>query len=253
MRTAGIVIGAGIAIAALWLLLGRRVVLVVDRILPGPPSPKETGDLVISSDSFSIGPQRWPFDLKVTMSRGNRLVLAAGSRTFTFGPVKTRWADSQYLFIPDPGDVVSFTRDVSRMEWHTPFAFSFMGGRVARRHRYAYDRLGWTKNSGAGLEIAWRSEQQFDGGWRDQYNYLLTNVAIHTSPVEKAAAGYLTSVKGWSGREYRLEIQEAAAEEVIVDAIYLQDEAGRQPGSGKSVVLRVNKSTGKVLSETAWQ
>ncbi len=182
MRTAAMVIGSGLAIVALWLSLGRRIVLLADRILPGPPSPKEIGHLVISSESFSIGPQRWPFDLKVTMSRENRLVLAAESREFTFGPVTAKWADAQYLFIPDTGDQVSFTRDVSRMEWHTPFAFSFMGGRMAKRHRYAYDRLRWTKNSGAALEITWRSEQKFDGGWRDQYNFLLTNVAVQPSP-----------------------------------------------------------------------
>jgi hypothetical protein len=252
MRTVAMVVGAGLAIGALWLLLGRRIVLlVVDWILPGSPSPKETGDLVINADSFSIGPQRWPFDLKVAMSRGDRVVLAAGSRAFTFGPVKTRWADSQYLFTPDAGDVVSFTRDVSRLEWHTPFAFGIMPGRMAKRHRYAYDRLRWKKNCGAALEIVWRRQQKFADGWQDQYDYQLTKVIVQRSPAETAAAAYLAS-KGWKSSEYRLESEAPAGDNDIVNAIYLEDEAGAQPGSGKSVQLRVNRSTGAVW-ESGWQ
>jgi hypothetical protein len=261
MRTGAIIAGAALAIGALWLLLGRRIVLLIDMVFPGSPTPTEIGDLQITGDGFVIGPHSWPFlrgdafDLKVAMSRSNRLVLATAPRAFTFGQVKIRWADKpepSYLFVPDPGDSVSFTRDVSRLEWHTPFAFSIIG-RKAKRHRYAYDRLRWKKNSGSALEIVWRSEQQFDGGWRDQYNYVLTYVAIHNSPVEKAAAAYLATVKGWTGAEYRLETQEPASDDVIVDAIYFQDESGSQPGGGKSVMLLINKSTGKVVSESAWQ
>jgi hypothetical protein len=255
MRTGAMIVGAALAIGALWLLLGRRIVLLVDMIFPGSPSPTEAGDLLIDADSFVIGPHRWPFlrgdafDLKVAMSRNNRLVLAAGPRAFTFGQVKIRWANKPepaYQFIPDPGDAVSFTRDVSRLEWHTPFAFSFMGGRVAKRHRYAYDRLRWKKNSGAALQIVWRSEQQFTDAWYDQWDFRLTRLSIKMSPAETAAAAYLAA-KGWKSGEYRLE-----SNGDIVDAIHLEDEAGAHPGSGKSVVLQVNRSTGTV-SETAWQ
>jgi hypothetical protein len=260
MRTGAMIVGAVLAIGALWLLLGRRIVMLVDMVFPGSPTPTEIGDLQIDAEAFAIGSHGWPFargdelDLKVAMGPNNRLVLATGPRAFTFGQVKIRWANKPepaYLFIPDPGDSVSFTRDVSRLEWHTPFAFSFMGGRVAKRHRYAYDRLRWKKKSGAALEIVWRSEQQFMDAWYDQWNYRLTKLSIKMSPAETAAVAYLAA-KGWKVGEYRLESEVPAASEDVVNAIYLADEAAPHPGGGKSVSLRVNRST-KAISETAWQ
>ncbi len=260
MRTGAMIVGAALAIGALWLLLGRRIVLLADMVFPGSPTPTEIGDLQITGDGFVIGPHGWPFlrgdefDLKVAMSRGCRLVLSTGGRSFTFGQVKIRWADKpepSYQFIPDPGDAVSFTRDVSRLEWHTPFAISWLGGRVAKRHRYAYDRLRWKKRSGASLEIVWRSEQQFTGAWYDQWDFRLTKLNIKMSPAEAAAAAYLAS-KGWKGGEYRLESEVPSASDDVVNAIYLADEAAPHPGGGKSVILHVNRSTG-AIRETAWQ
>jgi hypothetical protein len=260
MRTGAMIVGAALAIGALWLLLGRRIVLLVDMVFPGSPTPTEIGKLQISADSFAIGSHAWPFlsgdefDLKVAMGPHNRLVLVSGTRAFTFGQVKTRWANEPepaYQFIPDPGDSVSFTREVSRLEWHTPFAFSFIGGRVAKRHRYAYDRLRWKKQSGATLEIVWRSEQQFTGAWYDQWNFRLTKLNIKMSPAETAAAAYLAST-GWKSGEYRLESEAPSASDDVVNAIYLADESAPHPGGGKSVVLHVNRST-KAISATAWQ
>jgi hypothetical protein len=259
MRTVALIAASALALGAMWLLLGRRIVLLVDRILPGSPSPTETGRLEINADGFIIGPHRWPFDrgdefdLQVAMSRENRLVLATGPRAFTFGQVKIRWANKPepaYQFIPDPGDTVSFTRDVSRLEWHTPFAIGFMS-RPAKRHRYVYDRLRWKKKSGAALEIVWRSEQQFDGEWYDQWNFRLTKLSIRMSAAENAAAAYLAS-KGWKNGEYRLESEAPSGDEDVIDAIWREDEAGAHPGGGKSVVLRVNRST-HALRETGWQ
>jgi hypothetical protein len=260
MRTVAIIVGSALALGVLWLLLGRRIVLLVDSIFPGSPTPIETGRLEIGDDYFAIGPSSRPlergdaFELKVAMSQKCRLVLASGPRCFTFGQVKTRWANKPepaYEFIPDPGDTVSFARYVSRLEWHTPFTIRFMGGPPPKRHRFAYDRLSWNKKSGAALEIIWRSDQDFTGAWYDQWNFRLIKLTIKMSPAENAAAAYLPS-KGWKTSEYRLESEAPSGDEDVINAIWLEDETSAHPGGGKSVVLRVNRST-RAVQETGWQ
>lgn len=231
IRVISMVAGTLFTLAIAWLALGSRIVSLTDRLFPGPEIPHDLGDLMINGERFAIGSQGWPFNGKVGLDRSQRLVLYADGATFTFGPVRTRWGGSDYLFVPDDGDVVRFTRDVSRLEWHTPFAFSVMGGPLPRRHRYEYDRLRWTKRSGAILEITWRGEQAFSGAWYDR---------VRLSPLEKTAA------------EYRLELQPPTADHDVVHAIFLQDEAAKQPGAGKSVILRINRNTHQI-QETAWQ
>jgi len=235
-------------------------VLVFDRCFPGAPSTKDYEPLQIDVSRFAIG--HWGFSsppdaVRLALDSHQRLVLLASDRTFTFGPVKTRWTDPikpQYEFVSEAGDIVSFTRDVSRLEWHTPFAWSFMLY-AARRHRYAYDRLRWRKLSGAEFEIVWREDQRYyprsKEGWQDEYNFELAKVSIRQGPVEKAAAEYLSSKKGWSENAYRLEIQTATVEDYVVAAIYMTD--GSYPGGGKSVMLRISKSSGKVAGETGFQ
>ena len=251
IRVISMVAGGGFALAVVWLVLGSRIVSLTDRIFPGPEVSHEVGDLMINGERFAIGSQGWPFNGKVGLDRSQRLVLYADGATFTFGPVRKMWGDTDYLFVPEDGDVVRFTRDVSRLEWHTPFAFSIMGGPPPKRHRYEYDRLRWTKRSGATLELTWRGEQAYSGAWYDQYNNRLTTIRLRESPLEKTAAAYL-SAKGWTAGEYRLEVQAPNAEDDVVHAIFLKDEAGVQPGAGKSVVLRINRST-NTIRETAWQ
>lgn len=245
------VVGGVFTLTVVWLALGSRIVSLADRLLPGPEVSHELGDLMINRERFSIGSQGWPFNAKVGLDRSQRLVLYAEGDTFTFGPVRKMWGDTDYLFVPEDGDVVRFTRDVSRLEWNTPFAFSIMGSPPPKRHRYEYDRLRWTKRSGATLELTWRGQQAYSGAWHDQYNNRLTMVRVRVSPVEKAAAAYL-SAKGWTAGEYRLELRSPTGDDDVVHAIFLQDEAGKQPGAGKSVVLRINRSTRKI-QETAWQ
>jgi hypothetical protein len=166
-------------------------------------------------------------------------------RNFTFGPAVAWWSGDGYQFIPDPSDTVTFTRDVSRLEWHTPFAMNFIGPRLAKRHRFAYDRLRWKKKSGATFDAVWQQDQRFNGSWYDQYNDTLIRLEIKLSPAEQAAAAYLAN-KGWKPDEYRLE-QNA---EGTLDAIYLAD--GATPGAGKSLRLSVDPQT-KQIREAAWQ
>jgi hypothetical protein len=241
-------------VVIIWLLLGSRFLVVFDRCLPGTPIPKRGDHPAITVDSLALGERGY----QLILDSKKRLALCADRRWFTFGPVEKMWTHPvkpQYLFTSDSGDAVSFTRDVSRLEWHTPFAWNIMGVTMPRRHRYAYDRLRWTKNDGAMLQITWRDEQSYSptSGWQDEYKTKLANLSIRRSPMEKAATAYLEKTLKWAASEYRLESQSATLEEYIVVAIYLQDETASHPGSGKSVVLRINKSSKKVVSETGFQ
>ncbi len=268
-----IFIACPIAIAIIWLCLGRQISQSIDRFLPGRPTPKPTDPMSIAFDPngisshFSLGSLGWPFswphvpgplDLKIILGRHDLLILRAGNRSFTFGPVQKWWTSSkpQYQFTPAPGDIVSFTRDQSRLPWLTPFTFNIMGVSVPKAKRFAYDRLRWTKPSGAILEITWRTEYWWypRAGWSDTYNNRLFRVLIHPSPLEKSAAAYLLATKRWSPDEYRLEPQPPTSEDAVINVIYLKDEsAAVHPGAGQSVVLRINISSGKVISESGWQ
>ena len=251
------IVGGGIALVVLWLLLGRRIVLVLDTIFPGKPSANDYDPRLLNVDYFALGKRLWPLEgltFRLILDSRQRLVFYAGGRAFTFGPVKEMWTDPvkpQYLFVEDAGDVVTFTREVSRFAWHTPFAFHIMGVYMAKRHRYVYHRLRWIKKSGAKFEITWRDEQRFDGRsktWSDQYNYRLADFRIAVSEEEKIAAAYLKKVRKWAPTDYRLEFQE----DYVIHAIHHDDERARHPGRGKSVVLHVDKLSGKI-SETAFQ
>jgi hypothetical protein len=268
-----IIAGALIAAGIIWLSLGRRISLLVDRCFPNLKSPQSTDPMIITFDPagisshFTLGSWNWPlswasppwpFELKIILSRREQLILRAGDRSFTFGPVRKMWDDPkkpQYQFLPDAGDVVSFTREVGRLPWPTPFTFNILGASVPKWKRCAYDRLRWTKPSGATLEIIWHDEYWFyrGSGWTDTYNNRLTNVNINISPIEKTAAAYLAKTKGWTAREYRLEPHPATPQEDLIAAIFLNDETSQEPGAGKSVILRINKSSGKITGETGWQ
>jgi hypothetical protein len=264
MRTAPLIAaiaGCAIAIAIICLSLGRRISMLVDRLLPGRPTPQPTDPMLIDADHFSLGPSSWPlptaqFNLKLILTRQGQLVLCANAQSFTLGPVQKMWADQKYQFTPAPGDIVSFTRDQSRLPWLTPFTFNIMGVSVPKAKRHAYDRLRWTKPSGAILEITWRTEYWWypSSGWDDTYNNRLFRVAIQPSLLEKSAAAYLSTTKGWAPNEYRLEPQPHTSEDAVINVIYLKDEsAAVQPGAGQSIVLRINKSSRKIVSESGGQ
>jgi hypothetical protein len=184
MRVAAL-LGAVVGCGLIWLFLGRQIVLVFDLCFPGPRTPKPTGYMQADVESLVLGSRRWPMPAPVTLmlDAEQKLRLSCEGREFTFGQVKKYWDNSgkpQYEFISEPGDIVSFTRDTSRLECQTPFAIGFLG-RLPKRHRYAYDRLRWTKNSGATLEITWRDQQNFypgSTGWSDANNERVTGITV---------------------------------------------------------------------------
>jgi hypothetical protein len=267
------VAAGGFTIAATWLLFGRWISLALDKCVPGRGSPIPHEPLLIEFDPagissrFTLGSQNWPLswptlpgpaELEVATDRQARLALRTGARWFTFGPVQKCWDDPlkpQYQFVSEADDVVSFTREISRIAWPTPFTFNLLGGATPSWKRFSYDRLRWRKTSGAALEVVWRSELWFypRTGWADNYQRRLTRVRIRCSPIEKAVATYLSRTRGWTASAYRLESQPDSSTQAVVAAIHVADEAAAQPGSGQSVILRVDKTSGKVIGETAFQ
>jgi hypothetical protein len=258
VRTAALILGCGLGVAILWLWLGSRFVRVFDQCFPGAPTPIKPDHFGITLNAFSMDMGRTLTGLgtiKLSLDSQKRVLLGVDERFFTLGPMTEYWSDPSFLFVPEANDAVSFTRDVSRVEWHTPFAFSFLGGTVPKRHRYGYERLRWTKSSGTVLEITWRSGENFypRSGWAQDYNYRLTKLNIHPGPIENAAAAYLAKNKKWTDTDYRLESQASTKDDYLVAAIYLKDETASHPGGGRSVVLRIDKSSKKVVGETGFQ
>src|ERR1700755_3092457 len=82
-----IVAACAIGLALIWLLLGSRIVLVLDRIFPSPSVAKDTRELLIGTDTFILGDRRWPLPrLTLTLDPQSRVVLSADGRAFILGP-----------------------------------------------------------------------------------------------------------------------------------------------------------------------
>jgi hypothetical protein len=186
-----------IATAAILLLFLRQILLVVDRVFPGRTILLSIESMRIGGKTFAAGGRIWPlaeegeFPLKLMLDGKGRLVVGYAGQSFTLGPVRKIWdelAQPEYLFGPEEGDEVRFTRDVSRLCWLTPFHFSILGGATHSRKRHLYHRLVWRKASGSILEMTWRDEQSFyrrGVGWSDDYNDKLRSVRIRPGAIEK--------------------------------------------------------------------
>ena len=198
LASIGIAVASAAGIGVVWLWQGQRIARMLDRCFPGIPLPQPVAPMLIDFDSggissqFSIGLKSWPVswpwapgksELKLALDNAGRLVFSADGKPFVFGPVQRLWTDPtkpRYLFAPDAGDVVSFTRHISQFPWPTPFTYSLLGGSSPKWKRYAYDRLRWTKASGAVLEMVWTDEYWFypGSGWCDTFNNRLARVWI---------------------------------------------------------------------------
>jgi hypothetical protein len=169
------IIAAGVAIA--WLFAGRRISLVLDRVMTVRFATLPTSPLVYDG-SFRIGelsmdttaPNGKPFDMSIHFDTLNRLVLTSGGRSFTLGPrtsLPSARGRPDVEFMSEPGDETSFVIDRSCMSWPNPFETNFMTGHTPTWKRYLYYRWVWKKRSGAKLEMVWRLEQWFYSidGW----------------------------------------------------------------------------------------
>jgi hypothetical protein len=151
-----------VGLLIVWLTLGRRIALVVDRV-----RTVEDHNLPIDSMTYSSGALRigeaillTDSDLAVRWDEHERLVMSTGGRDF--------------LLAREPGDTVAFTLSHG-LSWPTPFDFNFMTGHSPSWKRHRYYRLLWTKANGSKLDLLWRYEQWFYdglGGWSGDMNGL---------------------------------------------------------------------------------
>ena len=123
-----------------WLIFGRQIVLLVDRIatceiksLPvtelryegaGESGLIQVADITLNTYSTN-GTQ-----LKVGPDGQNRLVISQTGKSFRFGPLLAEGTSGGTLAgAPDPGDQVRISVQRSHFAWPTPFEFNFMTGR----------------------------------------------------------------------------------------------------------------------------
>ena len=187
-------VGGGILVWLVWLLFGRAFATAVDRHFLSTSIVGAADSFAINESDFIIGARRWPLPrngsvtLKITVDPRQRLLFSADGKEFTLGTISKVWAEpreAQYQFSPEAGDVVAFTRASSRFAWPTPpLRITIMGGKRPSWRRHVYDRLTWTKISGAMLEVVWCDEQCFypGTGWTDTNTNHLVTVTVRGRP-----------------------------------------------------------------------
>jgi hypothetical protein len=76
---------------------------------------------------------------------------------------------------------------------------------------------------------------------------------LRRSPFESTVVDYLSTTKGWSRSDYRLEWSALDQSGLKVTVVALSDELARQPGAGKSIELQVDRGSGGVIKARAFQ
>jgi len=174
-----------------WLLAGKRLVSVLDRLtLVGVDHPdmkrviSEGGDLELGGKHLDLMDPAFARVAEISLSSSGRVVLESGGRRFPLGPghsIPHIGGVPKFEFTQDPGDEVLFTVEQSRLAWPTPFETNFMTGYSPSRKRNVYLRLRWIKPSGAKLELLWKTEQSYyqRDGWLPPRIERVTDGLIH--------------------------------------------------------------------------
>ena len=264
---------AAAAAVVLWLRAGRSITVFIDRFHTVRLQSHSPDRFRFDAGVLEAGPRRLYLEspeytrpAQISLSPLGRAELKSGGQSFSFGPARTLPSPSgipNFEFTPDPGDVVSLSQFRGMLAWPV-FEMNVvgLGGNSTARRRSIYWRLEWSKRSGAHLEMLWRAEQNYyrAGGWNppdmDVVAGGLTQVRITgDSSLRNAAVRYLTDVKHWKPEEYRLEFRgpAAGANEEIVMAIHRDDERHPLPGAGRSLELRVDYRSRRVIREIAGQ
>ena len=153
-----------------WLTVGSQISSLVDRlvtvhaaVLPvGPPYAMDTTEFILGARRWIIGS-----GVRIGPDATQRLTLSTAAGTFTFGPIRSCSSGSggpRFVFAPEAGDQITFVRRRGWLSWPPPFQFSIMGGPSTPWHRHSYNRMVWTKQSGATLEFLWRDQQSYVAG-----------------------------------------------------------------------------------------
>lgn len=74
------------------------------------------------------------------------------------------------------------------------------------------------------------------------------------SQIDALLAQYLVEQNGWTAEQYRLEHKGSDPDgNLSVWAVFLEDEIHPVPGGGKSVDIRIEPSTGRIVKVLGWQ
>lgn len=190
-----VLIGGLLSCVALvsWLLAGRRVVTLLDRVTLVLVGHRSLDRMIYESGTLQLGDKH--FDLRnpvfarvaeVSLTVSDRVVLESGGRQFPLGPghaVPYIGGMPKFEFAKDTGDEVLLTVEQSRFAWPTPFEMNFMTGYAPSRKRNVYLRLSWAKRSGAKLEMVWKAEQGYyqRDGWLPPRIERVTDGLIHVN------------------------------------------------------------------------
>jgi hypothetical protein len=164
------------AVAIAWLLGGRQLSLMLDRLitprlysLPVSPLSYRLDTLVIGTLPLDFYADARTLDLQISCDSANRVILRSAGKLFAMGLCTNSNPKGTGAFdlAPDPGDDLSLVVDRSLMNWPTMFEMNFTTGSSPSWKRDLYYRLEWKKSSGAKLAMLWRFEQYFypGSGW----------------------------------------------------------------------------------------
>lgn len=189
MRKVFITFGAFIALATvlsiLWLLAGRKVSLMADRVetIQTSSVPVEVvayegsgtgGTLVVNDLRLDLTPvdaKTEPPDVGTT--KDGEVALSFGGKVFPFGPMKQNSPDTdeKLAAVTQPGDIALIEISHSAIDWIEPFRINFMTGQSPSWLRHVYYRVAWERPSGAKLDLIWRYEQHFysGSGWGSSF------------------------------------------------------------------------------------
>jgi len=189
MRKVFITFGAFIALATvlsiLWLLAGRKVSLMADRVetIRTSSVPVEVvayegsgtgGTLVVNDLRLDLTPvdaKTEPPDVGTT--KDGEVALSFGGKVFPFGPMKQNSPDTdeKLAAVTQPGDIALIEISHSAIDWIEPFRINFMTGQSPSWLRHVYYRVAWERPSGAKLDLIWRYEQHFysGSGWGSSF------------------------------------------------------------------------------------
>jgi hypothetical protein len=182
MRKVFITFGAFIALATvlsiLWLLAGRKISLMADRVgtIRTSSVPVEVvayegsgtgGTLVVNNFRLDLTPadaKTGPPDVGTT--KDGEVALSFGGKVFPFGPMKanSQNTNEKLAAVAQPGDTASIEISHSAIDWIEPFRINFMTGQSPSCLRHVYYRVAWERPSGAKLDLIWRYEQHFHSG-----------------------------------------------------------------------------------------
>ncbi len=179
MRKFLIIVLIIIALSVSWLWRGRDLSMLSDRFKtietstrPGKTMVYEgngTGGILHVADAALSLNQTQLGDAKpnVGTTKDNQLALSFRGKVFSFGAVSPEGENLTATMPADDAATVSIEH--SALSWPNFFETNFMTGNSPKWKRHTYQKLTWTKPTGAKLEMLWRYEQYFyqGTGWTE--------------------------------------------------------------------------------------